>query len=654
MSRCWRYVVCLWCLLAIPASSSAGNRVLSAAANTWVSRLLDVPYKPVDKPAPSQRPILRLEHQDVEELRINQSVIRTPLTIGKKRFHRGLGTHSNGRIHITSPEPITRFTAWIGVDNNQRTQGARGSVVFAVLADGREVFRSGVMRGGREPQHIDIKIDRATSLALHVSDAGDGIGWDHADWAEAQIVTADGSVFWLDEMPRSAVSHLSRYPFSFRYDGRDCDELLPDWRREPQSKETGEAWTRTVTIWTDRATGLRIEWHVKRFHDFPAVEWILYFANKGTRDTPIIENVQALNVAFDAPLKEDACYRLHRTNGAPSNPTDFEPTVVPLRPGSSGDLGGGGGRSSNRDFPFMKIETAEASLIVAVGWSGQWHSRIHCRADRKLHVTAGLERTHFRLHPGERVRSPRILLLRWPGDTLESNAQFRQLIYKHYCARRGDRRPLPTLYCNTCFTRGGHWLNECNAQNQISLIRAYAPLRLEAVVTDAGWFEGGWPGGAGNWTPRQDAYPNGIGPVALEAKRCGGTYGLWFEFERVMAGTWLHRNRPQWLLKRREDPDNLFLLNLALPEARDYLLDIVKGFMDLPGFSTYRQDFNVDPLPFWRHSDPPDRQGITEMKYIEGLYAYWDRIRQMCPDGLRIECSSGGRRIDLEPQARRR
>ena len=36
------------------------------------------------------------------------------------------------------------------------------------------------------------------------------------------------------------------------------------------------------------------------------------------------------------------------------------------------------------------------------------------------------------------------------------------------------------------------------------------------------------------------------------------------------------------------------------------------------------------------------------MKYIEGLYAYWDRIRQMCPDGLRIECSSGGRRIDLE------
>jgi alpha-galactosidase len=173
-------------------------------------------------------------------------------------------------------------------------------------------------------------------------------------------------------------------------------------------------------------------------------------------------------------------------------------------------------------------------------------------------------------------------------------------------------------------------------------------MKLEAVVTDAGWFEGGWPGGAGNWTPRKDAYPNGMGPVAREAQRCGTTYGLWFEFERVMAGTWLHRQHPEWLLRRTDGPDTLCLLNLALPEARTYLLQILKGFMDLPGFRTYRQDFNMNPLPFWRHSDPPDRQGVAEMKYIEGLYAYWDEIRNMCPDGLRIECSSGGRRIDLE------
>ncbi len=56
----------------------------------------------------------------------------------------------------------------------------------------------------------------------------------------------------------------------------------------------------------------------------------------------------------------------------------------------------------------------------------------------------------------------------------------------------------------------------------------------------------------------------------------------------------------------------------------------------------------MDPLPYWRYSDAPDRQGITEIKYIEGLYAYWDQIAETWPEGLRIECASGGRRIDLE------
>src|SRR5574341_44058 len=56
----------------------------------------------------------------------------------------------------------------------------------------------------------------------------------------------------------------------------------------------------------------------------------------------------------------------------------------------------------------------------------------------------------------------------------------------------------------------------------------------------------------------------------------------------------------------------------------------------------------MDPLAHWRAADAPDRQGITEMKYIEGLYGFWDRIAAEWPDSLREECASGGRRIDLE------
>ncbi len=140
-----------------------------------------------------------------------------------------------------------------------------------------------------------------------------------------------------------------------------------------------------------------------------------------------------------------------------------------------------------------------------------------------------------------------------------------------------------------------------------------------------------------------------MGPVAAAAKRHGMVYGLWFEPERVVAGTELHQDStPIGCSAAATGRRDTYLLNFGLPEGPEYFFGIVKGFMELPGFRFYRQDFNMDPLAYWRHNDAPDRQGITEMKYIEGLYAFWDRIAEAWPDGLREECASGGRRIDLE------
>jgi alpha-galactosidase len=299
------------------------------------------------------------------------------------------------------------------------------------------------------------------------------------------------------------------------------------------------------------------------------------------------------------------------------------------------------------------VEAGAVSWIVAVGWSGQWSATLECPDAEHVRIRVGLERTRFFLRPAESVRMPRILVLRSSGDTLEANASFRRLIHERYAARRRNAAgafepPLPVLFSNTCFTRGGGWLNECDAENQIALIRAYAPLGLEAVITDAGWFEGGWPAGAGNWTPRRSAYPQGMGPVAKAALDRGMVYGLWFEPERVVAGTPIAREHPDWILSDGSEKPGTYLLDMGNPLAREHFLGIVRSFMTLAGFRFYRQDFNMDPLPFWRATDVPDREGITELRYIEGLYAYWDRIAAEWPDSFREECASGGRRIDLE------
>jgi len=616
----------------------------------WADKLLSVPYSST---SPPDQATLQLLYQDFERLGLGTTCMGGPMTIGTHQFKHGLGTHANSRIRIFSPDPIGRFTALAGVDNNSVTNPSGhpiGSVVFMVLAGSRELYCSKLMLAGQEAVKIEVDAGGAKSLDLLVTDGGNGTPCDWADWAEAKITTLGGRTIQADQIPQGVVPvGATRYPFSFLYDGRSSDIVLETWKvsradpvKQPDGREVA------TSQWSEPRSGLTVTWQVTRFPDADAVDWILYFENTGKADTAIVENVQALDLNVETPRPSGVPYLLHKTHGGTPDPQQFEPSLLTVDAKHPQSLDAGHGRSSGKDLPFFKVETGLGSIIVGVGWSGYWKANLECQDGKHLHLAAGMDKTRFLLHPGEKVRSPRMLVFRWPGDTLESNARFRQLLYKHYAAKRGGQVPLPIPFCNTCFTRGGVWLNECNAENQISLIQAYSKLGLEALLTDAGWFTGGWPAGAGNWDPRKDAYPQGMGPVALAAKQRGMISGLWFEPERVVAGTTVQKTHPEWCLSSQPGPQGTYLLNFGLPEVQDYFFNIVKGFMDLPGFRVYRQDFNMDPRPYWIFTDSPDRQGITEMKYIAGLYAYWDRLAARWPDSLREECASGGHRIDLE------
>jgi alpha-galactosidase len=129
----------------------------------------------------------------------------------------------------------------------------------------------------------------------------------------------------------------------------------------------------------------------------------------------------------------------------------------------------------------------------------------------------------------------------------------------------------------------------------------------------------------------------------------------------VHPDTWLYDNHPEWLLmpneettkKRQPWMDKVeSLLNLGNPEARRWLTEHISSMIEEVGITVYRQDCNFNPLDYWRGADEPDRQGISEIRHIEGLYAFWDELLRRHP-GLTIDnCASGGRRIDLETISR--
>ncbi|WP_170065528.1 NPCBM/NEW2 domain-containing protein [Abditibacterium utsteinense] len=78
-----------------------------------------------------------------------------------------------------------QFSAWVGVDDEVTAKS--GSVVFRVLGDGRELFRSKVLHNGDEAERVEVALVGVKSLILIAGDAGGGDRNEHANWGEAQI-----------------------------------------------------------------------------------------------------------------------------------------------------------------------------------------------------------------------------------------------------------------------------------------------------------------------------------------------------------------------------------------------------------------------------------------------------------------------------------
>ncbi|NLE59263.1 MAG: alpha-galactosidase, partial [Planctomycetes bacterium] len=150
--------------------------------------------------------------------------------------------------------------------------------------------------------------------------------------------------------------------------------------------------------------------------------------------------------------------------------------------------------------------------------------------------------------------------------------------------------------------------------------------------------------GVGNWFCKPTEFPNGLKPVSDECHRLGMRFVVWFEPERVGLESQIAKEHMDFVFKGEHS--HLFKLND--PKARRWLTDLLLQRIKEYGIDVYRNDFNIEPLHFWRKYDEPNREGMNEIRYVEGLYEMWDELRAKNPKLLIDNCASGGRRIDLE------
>ena len=101
--------------------------------------------------------------------------------------------------------------------------------------------------------------------------------------------------------------------FSFRYDGKPSAEVLKTWKCQRSNRVLDDQRTEFTIVYTDPTTGLALRLVGVEYRDFPVVEWTVYFKNAGQQNTPILEDIQALDLRLERAT--DGEFVLHGIKG---------------------------------------------------------------------------------------------------------------------------------------------------------------------------------------------------------------------------------------------------------------------------------------------------------------------------------------------------
>jgi alpha-galactosidase len=435
-------------------------------------------------------------------------------------------------------------------------------------------------------------------------------------------------------------------PVSFVYDRQGSSALLKVWQKRTESRQLDSVRREHIVAWTDPKTGFQFRVEAVEFANSPVVEWTAYFRNDGKIDAPILEYVQALDLSF--PVAGEGIPSILYSKGCGVMDT-YALQKKPLNQLESFQISSESGGKTVETIPFFDIQTSGRGLIGALGWPGNWAINFSRPTEAAIAVTAGMGTTHLSLHPGEEIRTPQVLLLPWQGDDIDAHNVLRHHILDYHTPHYGGK---PVVLPVSHLGWGG--------MKTSTSLRLIEQITKENIGFENFWMDAGWYGAdrpvdefqefgkedwflhAGNWRVNEVPHPDGRGlrPISDAAHAKGMKFLLWFEPERAVVGTPLTIQHPDWFIGEvtthfegnTERPLVKFrMFDFGNPAARQFMIDSMSDLITKEGIDVYRQDCNFALAPFWAQADTSDRQGITQIRYAEGLLKFWDELRRKHP-----------------------
>lgn len=96
----------------------------------------------------------------------------------------GLGVHAESTVEYYAGGACETVTADVGLDDEK---GGDGTVAFEIREDGTRAAATGVLANAMPAQPLAADVTGAQVVRLVVTDGGDDIDSDHADWARARV-----------------------------------------------------------------------------------------------------------------------------------------------------------------------------------------------------------------------------------------------------------------------------------------------------------------------------------------------------------------------------------------------------------------------------------------------------------------------------------
>lgn len=485
---------------------------------------------------------------------------------------------------------------------------------------------------------------------------------------------------------------LDLQPFSFTYGGVPFSQ--GGWR---VASSTGSS-----TVYHDATGVLEARFEVTEMREFNANKWHLTLKNISTTAvSALIENVNAGDIKIDSAVGDtnnrfSIVYHVGAlgenpndgSNASPFPMADFTPINNNPPPGIVVNLEPMNGRSSSGVMPYFSVASPnrEKGAVFAVGWTGHWRSGFDVDPSGKsLRFTAGQKHFSLQLRPGESVRTPSILMMKWKAlDQNSVQNRFRRLMLEKVFPRDRNGK-LPEAVAAASFENG---LSEnktaAQLKNAISFL-ATQKLGFNIFWNDAGWYpvvtpaqdselfnflstrNSLWVSGVGDWIPDARRFPNGYEEVSDAAHASGLKSLLWFEPERVAqpsSNFSLFSSSSRILQSHITNANEVKLfgtVNFSDGGVVNSMIDTMDARIKSMRLDYFRQDMNGGgPLQDWLLNDANQsrgmnriaRVGATEAGYIMGLYRFWDELRLRNPSLVIDNCAGGGRRLDFEALSR--